>query len=137
VAKICRKAGIISQETYFNWRKKYTGLLTDEMRLLKALADENPSEKDSRRPDAGPRDAAGRHSPNALRPARKRKLIDGMLVDWGISIRRACKILTFDISTYRYKSRRTGQAPLERRIRETCETRVRYGYRRVHVAPAS
>ena len=39
----------------------------------------------------------------------------------------------FDTSTYHYKSRRTGQAALERRIREICETRVRYGYRRVHV----
>lgn len=56
-----------------------------------------------------------------------------MLVDWGISIRRACKALTFDTSTYHYKSRRTGQAALERRIREICETRVRYGYRCVHV----
>ena len=56
-----------------------------------------------------------------------------MLVDWGISIRRACKVLRFDTSTYHYKSRRTGQAPLERRIKEICETRVRYGYRRVHV----
>ena len=56
-----------------------------------------------------------------------------MLVDWGISIRRACKVLRFDASTYHYKSRRTGQAPLERRIKEICETRVRYGYRRVHV----
>lgn len=51
----------------------------------------------------------------------------------GISIRRACKTLTFDTSTYHYKSRRTGQATLERRIREICETRIRYGYRRVHV----
>ncbi|GAC1045263.1 hypothetical protein thsrh120_52670 [Rhizobium sp. No.120] len=45
-----------------------------------------------------------------LRPVRKRKLIDGMLLDWGISIRRACKVLRFDTSTYHYKSRRTGQA---------------------------
>ncbi len=40
VAEICRKAGI-SQATYFNWRKKYGGLLPDEMRRLKALEDEN------------------------------------------------------------------------------------------------
>ena len=40
VADICRKAGI-SQATYFNWRKKYAGLLPDEMRRLKALEDEN------------------------------------------------------------------------------------------------
>ncbi len=56
-----------------------------------------------------------------------------MLVDWGVSIRRACQALRFDTSSYHYKSRRTGQAGLERRIREICETRVRYGYRRVHV----
>ncbi len=56
-----------------------------------------------------------------------------MLVDWGVSIRRACKALKFDTSTYHYKSRRAGQAVLERRIKEICETRVRYGYRRVHV----
>ncbi len=54
-------------------------------------------------------------------------------MDWGISIRRACKVLRFDTSTYHCKSRRTGQAPLERRIKEICETRVRYGYRCVHV----
>ena len=40
VAEICRRAGI-SQATYFNWRKKYAGLLPDEMRRLKALEDEN------------------------------------------------------------------------------------------------
>ena len=56
-----------------------------------------------------------------------------MLVDWGVSIRRACRVLKFDTSTYHYKSRRAGQAMLERRIKEICETRVRYGYRRVHV----
>jgi len=40
IAEICRKAGI-SQATFFNWRKKYAGLLPDEMRRLKALEDEN------------------------------------------------------------------------------------------------
>jgi putative transposase len=52
---------------------------------------------------------------------------------WGVSIRRACRVLLVDTSTYHYRSRRTGQAGLETRIREICETRVRYGYRRVHV----
>lgn len=40
VAELCRKAGI-SQATYFNWKKKYAGLLLDEMRRLKQLEDEN------------------------------------------------------------------------------------------------
>ena len=40
VADICRKAGI-SQATYFNWKRKYDGLLPDELRRLKQLVDEN------------------------------------------------------------------------------------------------
>ena len=40
VAEVCRKAGI-SQATYFSWKKKYAGLLPNEMRRLKALEDEN------------------------------------------------------------------------------------------------
>ncbi len=48
-----------------------------------------------------------------------------MLVDWGISIRRACAALSFERSTINYKSRRTVQAAVEKRIKEICETRVR------------
>ncbi|SDN96929.1 HTH-like domain-containing protein [Ensifer sp. YR511] len=50
-----------------------------------------------------------------------------------VSIPRACGALDLDRSTYHYTSRRADQAGLERRIQEICETRVRYGYRRVHV----
>lgn len=52
---------------------------------------------------------------------------------WLIGAYRSGEPARFDTSTYHYKSRRTGQAGLEQRIREICETRVRYGYRRVHV----
>ena len=40
VVEICRRAGI-SQATYFNWKKKYDGLLPTEMKRLKQLEDEN------------------------------------------------------------------------------------------------
>ena len=40
VAEICRRAGI-SQATYFNWKKKYDGLLPTEIKRLKFLEDEN------------------------------------------------------------------------------------------------
>ena len=62
-----------------------------------------------------------------------RELVRGMCIDWGVSIRRACGALRFDTSTFHYKSRRTDQAAVERRIKEIAETRERYGYRRVHV----
>jgi putative transposase len=68
-----------------------------------------------------------------MRPGRKRKLVDEMRRDWDVSIRRACRVLEMDTSTYHYRARRSDQAGLRRRIREIAETRVRYGYRRVHV----
>ena len=56
-----------------------------------------------------------------------------MRAGWKVSVRRACRVLRFDAKSYRYRSRRPGQAALEDRIRTICQTRVRYGYRRVHV----
>ena len=40
VEEICRKAGI-SQATYFNWKKKYAGLMPSEMKRLRELEEEN------------------------------------------------------------------------------------------------
>jgi hypothetical protein len=42
----------------------------------------------------------------------KRTRIDGM----GVSVRRACKGLKFDMSTYHFKSRRTWQVGFNQRI---------------------
>lgn len=68
-----------------------------------------------------------------MRPARKCELVHGVCRERDVSIRRACPVLEMDPSTYHYKFRRCERAGLEVRIREICETRVRYGYRRVHV----
>ena len=40
VAEVCRKAGI-SQTTYYNWKKKYGGLMPSEMKRLRQLEEEN------------------------------------------------------------------------------------------------
>ena len=50
-----------------------------------------------------------------------------------MSIRRAYRTFELDTSTYHYRSRRPDQAVIKARMREICATRVRYGYRRVHV----
>ena len=50
-----------------------------------------------------------------------------------MSIRKACDALRVDRSLYHYKGKRGEQAGLKLRIKQICETRVRYGYRRVHV----
>ena len=40
VAEVCRKAGI-STATFFNWKKKYAGLMPSEMKRLRELEQEN------------------------------------------------------------------------------------------------
>ena len=67
-----------------------------------------------------------------MRPDRKREIIDAVRQDWQVTIRRACSALHFDRSTYHYQSRRTDPAFPKKRIKEICETHVRYGYRRVY-----
>jgi putative transposase len=68
-----------------------------------------------------------------MKPARKREMVDHVRGAWRVSIRRACRAVPVDRSTYHYRSKRAGQAPLAKRIQEIAETRVRYGYRRIHV----
>ncbi len=40
VGEVCRKAGI-SEATFYNWRKKFAGLMPSEMKRLKQLEEEN------------------------------------------------------------------------------------------------
>lgn len=69
----------------------------------------------------------------ALRPGRRRELVDTVRKTWQVSIPCACDVLKAERSSYHYKSRRGDQADLKKRIKEIAETRVRYGYRRIHV----
>ena len=50
-----------------------------------------------------------------------------------MSVRKVCAALKVNRSLYTYKPKRGEQADLKLRIKQICETRVRYGYRRVHV----
>jgi putative transposase len=68
-----------------------------------------------------------------LKPARQRQLVDHARSTWRVSIRRACRAFPVERSTYHYRSRRAVQAELTERIKEIAATRVRYGYRRIHV----
>ena len=60
-------------------------------------------------------------------------MIDDLRLVWQVSVRRACAVLGAGRSTYQHQSRRPPQAVLKKRILEIAQTRVRYGYRRIHV----
>ncbi|WP_446720587.1 IS3 family transposase [Mesorhizobium sp. L-2-11] len=133
VAEVCRKAGI-SDATFYNWKKRYGGLTPSEVKRMRQLEDENNRLKkivaDLTLDKAMLQDVL---SKKPLKPVRRRGLVDEVRADWKVSIRRACATFLIDTSLYHYKSKRGDQAALKARIKEITATRVRYGYRRVHV----
>ncbi len=44
VAEVCRKMGI-SEATFFNWKRKFSGLGTAELRRLRQIQDKNSPRK--------------------------------------------------------------------------------------------
>ena len=54
-------------------------------------------------------------------------------VGYQVSERRACDVLRFCRSTQRYRSRGDRQEFLRMRLRDLAQTRIHYGYRRLHV----
>lgn len=54
-------------------------------------------------------------------------------MDYGVSERRACRVIQFARSTNRYESVKDDQITLQIRIKEIAIARVRFGYRRIHV----
>jgi putative transposase len=99
VAEVCRNAGI-SEASFYDWRKKYDGLLPSEMKRLKQLEEENQRLK-KRVTDLSTRqgDAAGRDPPKNIKPARKRQMVDEVRAVWQVSIRRTCQALLVDRSS--------------------------------------
>ncbi len=65
--------------------------------------------------------------------SRRRAAVVYLGGHYGVSERRACKTVGLGRSSHRYVSVRPSQAALQQRIREIAQTRVRYGYRRIHV----
>lgn len=59
VGEVCRKAGI-SEATFYNWRKRYAGLMPSEVKRLRQLEEENGKLK--RLVADLSLDKAGRHS---------------------------------------------------------------------------
>jgi len=68
-----------------------------------------------------------------LTPARKRELVGELCQRYGASLRQACSAMMMSRSVYHYRSVAADQTPLRNRIREIAATRVRYGYKRIHV----
>ncbi|MBC7806620.1 MAG: transposase [Akkermansiaceae bacterium] len=68
-----------------------------------------------------------------MKPIQKRESVKFFRIGFKVSERRACKLAGICRSTTRYQSQAKDQAGLRIRIRDLAGSRVRYGYRRLHV----
>lgn len=68
-----------------------------------------------------------------MKPVQKRAAAQYFRVGFRVSERRACRLASVARSSYRYRSQAADQTALRLRLRDLAATRVRYGYRRLHV----
>jgi len=68
-----------------------------------------------------------------VKPTQKRAVVQFFRVGYKVSERRAYQVAGVPRSSCRYRSQAKDQTPLRQRLKELAATRVRYGYRRLHV----
>lgn len=68
-----------------------------------------------------------------MTPALRREWVRWVGEAYQLSERRACRATGVARALIRYRSRRLSQTPLRARLRELAETRVSFGYKRLHV----
>jgi len=65
--------------------------------------------------------------------SKRRKAAKHLITIHGISERRACRLTGVSITAFRYVAKRDPQDWLRKKIKEIALSRVRYGYKRVHI----
>ena len=65
-------------------------------------------------------------------PAAKREAAAWLTEKHGVSQRRACRVLSLNLATCRYQSRRGDGGVIRKRLRELAEERPKWGYRFLH-----
>lgn len=68
-----------------------------------------------------------------MKPAQKRAAAQYFRVGFRVSERRACRLAGVARSSFRYRSVAADQTALRLRLRDLAASRVRYGYRRLHI----
>ncbi|WP_148235142.1 IS3 family transposase [Parvularcula bermudensis] len=128
----CRAIGV-TEQTYYRWRREYGGLKVDQAKRLKELEKENQrlrkAVSDLTLDKLILSEAA---KGKLLSPDRRRKCVDHVTKEHGVSERRACEVVGQHRSTQRKRpSGRPGEKALTGAIIQLAEQYGRYGYRRV------
>jgi putative transposase len=94
---------------------------------------EQPAQTGRRRSDSGQADAAGRAQKKALRAKERRWLVQKLLDEYRVSIKRATAVCLLARSLFYYKAHGREDRAVRQRIKEIAAVRVRYGVARIHV----
>ncbi|WP_435693844.1 IS3 family transposase [Rhizobium lusitanum] len=133
VADLIRQVGI-SEQTFYRWKKQYGGLQSDQVRELKQVLEENTRLKklvaELSLDKAVLQDVL---SKKFSRPALMKQVVAYVTACHGYSERRARALTRQHRSTQRKPMRRDPRTELRQRMHEIVRTRIRYGYRRVHI----
>jgi putative transposase len=133
VADLIRQVRI-SEQTYYRWKKQYAGLESDQVRELKQVVEENARLKrlvaEPSLDKAVLQDVLSKKVP---RPALLKPVVRYVQTSHGFSERRACSVTGQHRSTQRKPLVKDSRLELRQRMQEIVRTRVRHGYRRVHI----
>ncbi|WP_127168094.1 IS3 family transposase [Xanthomonas euvesicatoria] len=133
VGEICRKLGI-AEATFYVWRKKYGGLGPSELKRLRLLEEENRKLKqlvaDLSLDKAMLQEVVNK---KALRATQKRNWVARLRERFGVSERRALRIVAMSRSAFSYKAMARDCSAIRLRMREITQTRIHYGCERVLV----
>ncbi|WP_425454974.1 IS3 family transposase [Hephaestia caeni] len=133
VTELCRRHGM-SSATFYAWKAKFGGMEVSDAKRLRALEEENARLKrllaDTMLDNAGLKDLLFK---KMVTPAAKREAVAHLQTTLGMSERRACRVISADRKSMRYRSRRDDDGDLRSRLRELAQQRRRFGYRRLHI----
>jgi putative transposase len=133
VEEVCRKLGV-SQQTFYNWKRKYGGLDPTELRRLRQLEEENSNlKKIVAELSLDKQMLQDVLKKKVLKPFQRRGAVLQLSHDYKRSVRKTCKVLLVNHSLMYYKAHGRDDLPLRRRIREIAETRIRCGHDRIDI----
>ncbi|NSL85258.1 IS3 family transposase [Chitinophaga sp. Mgbs1] len=127
---ICREHGI-SEATFYNWKSKYGGMEASDVKRLKDLEEENSRLKrlyaDLSLDNQILKDLFHK---KRLGPSTKRQVAEELVADQGISVSRACRIVSFPRSKFYYRSRRNDQVLIDT-LQNLAFKHTSYGFRKL------
>ncbi|HET6243443.1 MAG TPA: IS3 family transposase [Bacteroidia bacterium] len=125
-ADICRGLGI-NKQTFYNWKNKYSGMETQDLRRLKELEDENRKLKQMYAELAMDnkvlKDVIFK---KVLKPCERKDRVDYVCQEHGYSLTRACKLINFPRSLYYYVSIKD-DTPVIEKLQELAEKKPKEG----------